>query len=138
MQPAEVYTGRPIATGSTLARGGKEKIMNEIEVEKSSGNVFADLELPLPEEHLAKAELARNIGRILAHRRLTQAAAAELLGVDQSKVSAIMNGRLNVFPMERLLTFLLALDRDIEIRVKKKPRNRIAAHLNVVIGQDVP
>ena len=112
--------------------------MNEIEVEKSSGNVFADLGLSLPEECLAKAELARNIGRILAHRRLTQAAAAELLGVDQSKVSAIMNGRLNGFSMERLLTFLLALDRDIEIRVKKKPRNRIAAHLNVVIGQDVP
>ena len=108
--------------------------MNEIEVEKSSGNVFADLGLSLPEGRLAKVELARNITRILAHRHLTQTDAAELLGVDQPKVSAIMNGRLNGFSMERLLIFLLALDRDIEIRVKKKPRNRMTAHLNVVVA----
>ncbi|MGE4345476.1 MAG: helix-turn-helix domain-containing protein [Geoalkalibacter sp.] len=105
----------------------------ETATEKSSGNVFADLGLPLPEERLAKAELARHISRILAHRHLTQAAAAELLGIDQSKVSAIMNGRQGGFSMERLLTFLLALDHDIEIRLKKKPRNRSTAHLNVVI-----
>ena len=109
--------------------------MNEIEVEKNSGNVFADLGLPLPEERLAKAELARNISRILTDRHLTQAAAAELLGVDQPKVSAIMNGRLSGFSMERLLAFLLALDRDIEIRVKKKPRNRMTANLNVVVDR---
>ena len=108
--------------------------MNEIEVEKSSGNVFADLGLSRPEERLAKAEVARNISRILARRHLTQAAAAELLGVDQPKVSAIMNGRLSGFSMERLLTFLLALDRDIEIRVKKKPRDRPTAHLNVIVA----
>ena len=112
-----------------------EKAINAIEtaIEKSSGNVFADLGLPLPEERLAKAELARHISRILAHRHLTQAAAAELLGIDQPKVSAIMNGRQGGFSMERLLTFLLALDHDIEIRVTKKPRNRGSAHLNVVI-----
>jgi len=45
-----------------------------------------------------------------------------------------MNGRLSGFSMERLLTFLLALDRDIEIRVKKKPRDRPTAHLNVIVA----
>jgi predicted XRE-type DNA-binding protein len=64
----------------------------EIEVYHGSGNVFADLGLPDAEERLAKAELARQILNIIAKRRLTQAKAAELLGIDQPKVSALTRG----------------------------------------------
>ena len=64
------------------------------EVEASSGNVFADLGVPRPKEALAKAELARHICDIIARRKLTQARAAALLGVDQPKVSALMRGKL--------------------------------------------
>jgi predicted XRE-type DNA-binding protein len=88
---------------------------------EGSGNVFADLGLADPEEALAKAELARQIGALLAERGLTQAQAAALLGVDQPKVSALVRGRLEGFSLDRLLRFLLALDRDVEIVVRPRP-----------------
>lgn len=88
---------------------------------KSSGNVFADLGLPDAEERLAKAELARQIEHIVKKRRLTQERAAKILGISQSKVSALLQGKLAGFSMDRLLKFLMALDQDIEIRIKSKP-----------------
>jgi predicted XRE-type DNA-binding protein len=103
------------------------------EVLESSGNVFADLELDEPEEMLAKAELARRIGNILKRRRLTQAQAATLLGIDQPKVSALLRGKLAGFSTDRLLRFLMALDRDVEIVIKRKPRSRKHGELRVVV-----
>jgi predicted XRE-type DNA-binding protein len=85
---------------------------------ESSGNVFADLGIPDPEEALAKAELARALGMLLAERHLTQIQAAALLRIDQPKVSALLRGRLTGFSIDRLLRFLLALDRDVEIVIK--------------------
>ena len=97
--------------------------IDAIDATESSGNVFADLGLADPEEALAKAELARQIGALLAERGLTQAQAAALLGVDQPKVSALVRGRLGGFSLDRLLRFLLALDRDVEIVVRPRPRS---------------
>ena len=91
---------------------------------ESSGNVFADLGLANPEERFAKAELARKIGEIIAERQLTQVDAADLLGVDQPKISALMRGRLGGFSFERLMRFLTILWRDVEIVVKAKPGKR--------------
>jgi predicted XRE-type DNA-binding protein len=88
---------------------------------KSSGNVFADLGLPDAEERLAKAELARQIDHIIKKKRLTQERAAKILGISQPKVSALLHGKLAGFSMDRLLKFLMALDQDIEIRIKSKP-----------------
>lgn len=105
---------------------------DDITVHESSGNVFADLEIAEPEEALAKAELARRISRILRQRNLTQQHAAALLGIDQPKVSALMRGRLAGFSLDRLLRFLNALDRDVEIVIKRKPRSRRPARLRVV------
>ena len=93
-------------------------------VRKGSGNVFADLELPQAEERLAKAELARAISNAIGARNLTQREAAELLGVDQPKVSQVLNGRLSGFSTERLLRFLTKLGRDVEIRVKRGTTSR--------------
>ena len=81
----------------------------ESEVYHGSGNVFADLGLPDAEERLAKAELARQILNIITKRRLTQAQAAELLGIDQPKVSALTRGKLSGFSMERLFHFRMPL-----------------------------
>ena len=103
-------------------------------VHASSGNVFEDLGLPDAQEMLVKAELARRIGSILRHRHLTQMEAAELLGVDQPKISALLRGRLTGFSTDRLLRFLLTLDRDVEIVIKKKPRTRSYASLQVVMA----
>ena len=110
----------------------------ETEVYHGSGNVFADLGLPDAEERLAKAELARQILKIIARRRLTQAQAAELLGIDQPKVSALTRGKLSGFSMERLFHFLNALGRDVQITVKAKPRSRQQAHLKVTAAVKEP
>jgi len=94
----------------------------DTKVIKGSGNVFADLGHPDAEIKLAKAELARQIGKAIAGRKLTATAAAEILGTDQPKVSKILNGRLGDFSLERLATFLTKLNRDVEIRVTTRAR----------------
>lgn len=105
--------------------------MKVIEVYHGSGNVFADLELPDAEERLAKAQLSIQIQEIIKKKRLTQAKAAEILGIDQPKVSALIRGKLAGFSMERLFHFINALGCDIRIVVKAKPRTRQQAHLRV-------
>jgi len=90
----------------------------------SSGNVFADLGLPEADELIAKAELARQIMSIATHRHLTQSEAAKILGTTQPKVSDLFAGKLAGFSMERLIRFLNALDRDVQIVVSPKPRGR--------------
>ena len=87
-------------------------------------SVFKDLGLRNPEERLAKAKLAARIVLILEERRLTQAAAAKLLGVDQPKVSLIYRGRLEDFSIERLMRLLNLLHRDVKIIVDSTPRRR--------------
>jgi predicted XRE-type DNA-binding protein len=101
------------------------------EVVESTGNVFADLELPEAEELLAKAKLAKKISDIVKGRRLTQAQAAEVLDTTQPKVSNLIDGRLQGFSMERLLRFLNALDRDVQIVVKPRSRARRRARFTV-------
>jgi predicted XRE-type DNA-binding protein len=88
---------------------------------KSSGNVFEDLQVTGPSEALAKSELAAIIARALRARRLTQTAAARVLGIDQPKVSELLRGRLTRFSTERLLVFLLRLGRDVDIVVREEP-----------------
>lgn len=103
----------------------------EREIQHSSGNVFADLELPDAEEMQAKALLSIQIHGIIKKRRLTQAQAAELLGIDQPKVSALIRGRLKGFSMERLFHFLNLLGRDVQIVVSPKSRTRVQGCLKV-------
>lgn len=97
-----------------------------------SGNVFEDIGRPRPAEALAKAELARKIAELIAERRLTQAAAAALLDIDQPKVSALVRGRLAGFSLDRLVRFLVQLGSDVEIIVK--PRARTAGHGRVLVA----
>ncbi len=98
----------------------------------SSGNVFADLGLAEADEELAKAQLATHIRQVLKRRRLTQTAAARLMGVDQPKVSALLNGRLAGFSSDRLMRLLTALGQDVEIVVKGKPRTRSRGRISVI------
>ena len=103
-----------------------------IDVVEGSGNVFADIGLPYPEERLAKADLAIRIASAIRARRLTQARAARILKIDQPKVSRLLRGRLSGFSTERLMHFLTLLGRDIEIVVKAAPRSRRQGRLRVV------
>ena len=99
----------------------------------SSGNVFADLGVPDANEKQTRVRLAVAINEILRAKRLSQAAAAHLLGINQPKVSALANYRLEGFSVERLMHFLNALDRDVEIVIRKKPRSKRTARI-VVTG----
>lgn len=103
-----------------------------IPVAASSGNLFADLGVANAEEELAKAQLASHIRRTIQRRRLTQVRAADLMGLDQPKVSALMNGRLAGFSSDRLMRFLAALGQDVEIIIKTKSRRRKRGHIRVV------
>ncbi len=83
-----------------------------------TGNVFADLGLPNPEQELVKARLTLQIYRLIRQRGLTQTQAAELLGVKQPQVSLLMRNRAGNFSMGRLIDFLTALGQDVQITVK--------------------
>ena len=87
-------------------------------VRKSSGNVFADLRVHDPQEMLARAQLANRICQIIRERRLTQTRAAELLRLDQPKISALMHGKLKGFSVERLIRCLNDLGQEVEIVVR--------------------
>ena len=94
--------------------------------EESSGNVFADLGLPHPEQELLKARLTLQIYRIIKARRVTQAKAGEILGIRQPQVSLLMRNRSGNFSVERLRDFLTALGHDVEVRVTPRPRRNRA------------
>jgi len=100
-----------------------------LDMEPGSGNVFADLGLPDAGEHLIKAGLVVKIDRTIRQRHLTQAAAAQLMGIDQPKVSAMLAGQFRGYSVERLMRFLVALGHDVEIVVK--PLKRGSAELRV-------
>jgi len=87
-----------------------------------SGNVFADLGIPRAEEALAKARLAESIADTIQRRGLLQAEAGRMFGVDQPKVSRIINGRLDGFSQDRLMRFLRILGDDVEITIRRPRR----------------
>ena len=94
------------------------------DVVPSSGNVFADLGVTNPEEKQTKVRLAVAINQIIQGRKLSQMAAARRLNVNQPKVSALSNYQLDGFSVERLMNFLTALDRDVDIIIRRAPRSR--------------
>ncbi len=104
---------------------------NKAGVVRSSGNVFADLGLPNAEEKQTKARLAVAINQIIENQALSQVAAARRLNINQPKISALSKYRLDGFSVERLMNFLNALDRDVEIVIRRKPRSRKAARILV-------
>ena len=111
----------------------KKKLQDieKIECEMSSGNVFSDIGVEHPEEELTKAKLVWEIELIIKKRRLTQVEAANVMGINQPKVSALMRRKLDGFSVERLIHFLNALGQDIDIIVRQKPSNRRQAIINV-------
>ena len=104
----------------------------EDQVIRGTGNVFADLGYSDAAERQAKLRLAYALNQILEERKLSQADAANLLGVTQPKVSALRHYKLAGFSVERLMNLLTALDQDIDIVIRRKPRSRRTARISVV------
>ena len=109
----------------------KAKVSKRVQVERSSWNVFADLGLPNPEEHLVKATIALAIARNIRERSLTREQAGAILGLTQPKVSDLIRGRLDKFALDQLLRYLCKLDYDVTIRFQPKPKSRNEAVIHV-------
>jgi predicted XRE-type DNA-binding protein len=101
-------------------------------VRRGTRNVFADLGFPDAAERQAKLRLAYALNQTLKERNLSRADAAKVLGVTQPKVSALRHYKLAGFSVERLMNLLTALDQDVEIVIRRKPRSRKAARISVV------
>lgn len=101
-------------------------------ITRGTGNVFADLGFPDAAERQAKLRLAYALNQLLEGRKLSQAEVARVLGVSQPKVSALRNYKLAGFSVERLMNLLTALDQDVEIVIRRKPRSRKAGRISVV------
>lgn len=102
-------------------------------IERSSGNVFADLGLADAEQELLKAKLTLQVHRLLKARDLTQSAAAKLLGTTQPQVSALMALKPVSVSVGRLMEFLTILGQDVKVTVSPAPRNR-TGHVTVQVG----
>ena len=101
---------------------------------RGSGNVFSDIGVAHSERVLARAQVMSRISAILRERGLTQKRAATLLGIPQSKVSCLMNGKLSMFSLDHLFELLNALDRDVEIIIKPKTKQEKFATTQVLLA----
>src|SRR5882762_8602069 len=108
---------------------------NSETVVPSSGNVFADLGVRDAREKQTRVRLAVAINQIIHGRRLSQVEAGSLLDINQPKISALANYKLDGFSVERLLNFLTDLDQDVEIVIRKKPRSRKSGKILVSRNQ---
>ena len=103
------------------------------EITKSSGNVFTDLGFSDADELAAKVDLARTIRQLVEGRGLSQRAAAPVVGVTQPELSHLWQRRLDGFSIDRLCRMLRALDHDVRIVVRPKPRSRRHATVRTLI-----
>lgn len=111
--------------------GGTTKRFDEA-VTRGTTNGFADLGYADADERQTKLRLTHAINGVITRKRLTQAAAAKKLRVNQPKISALANYKLDGFSVERLMTFLTALDHDVEIVIKRKSQSRASGRISVV------
>ncbi|MCX7155752.1 MAG: helix-turn-helix transcriptional regulator [Rhodocyclales bacterium] len=104
------------------------------QIEKGSTNVYADLGFENAEEMLVKARLATKIGEIIRRRKLTQAQAAELLGIPQPKLSNMLRGQFRGISETKMIECLTRLGRNVEIVVKSASRSKAAGQVSVVFA----
>jgi len=111
--------------------------MKNKDFELGSGNVFADLGFPNPEEELTKAKLVSQINNLIKEKGLTQAVAAKILGTEQSKISNLKRGNWEGFSIERLFRFLNSLGQDIDIEISPSAPEK-AGEVNVKLVKYQP
>jgi predicted XRE-type DNA-binding protein len=121
-----------IAKKPRRLRRGKVTLVRGIPVEEGSGNVFADLGLPNPEERLAKSNIAALITDIIKQKGWTQSQAADRLNTHQPTISALHKGTLSSITYDRLVGWLVMLGRPVEIRIGLETRRPV--HVEVAIA----
>ena len=93
---------------------------NSIEVHDSGPNIFADLGLPDADTHFLKAQIVSELHRLAHEQKQTQTATGALLGISQPEVSRMFKGRFREYSVERLIGFLTAFNKDVDIIVKDR------------------
>jgi predicted XRE-type DNA-binding protein len=106
-------------------------VKDALRFEESSNNIFADIGVRDPEDSLLRAQLVLQLARVIRKKSLSQTEIAKILGVDQSKVSKLVRGRISGFTSDRLLRFLVALGCDVKIEVRQKNRGQKRGRLVV-------
>jgi predicted XRE-type DNA-binding protein len=114
----------------TESRTEQDDVLLRNDIIEGCGNVFEDLNLPHSQEDMLKIEISRAIAGMLKVRKLTQVKAAELLGIDQPKVSALLRGHLKGYSIDRLVGYLLMLGFDVDVRLSENAPGR-TGHLKV-------
>jgi len=104
----------------------------DIVYKQGGENVFADIRVRDPEESLVRAKLAKQIAQLIHRKKLRQNQVADILGVDQSKVSKLVRGRISALTSDRLLRYLNALGCDVHIQIK--PTQTIQRRGKVVVA----
>jgi len=105
-----------------------------IEIEESSGNVYADLGRPDADEMIVKAQLAAKIGEIIRKRKWSQQQAADVLGLTQPKLSRMLRGQFRGISEAKMLDCLVRLGHDVQIVVGPVRRAPSAGHVAVVFA----
>ena len=103
-------------------------------IEKSSGNVYADLGMRDADEMLVKARLASKIGEIIKRRGLNQTEAAEVLGMPQPKVSNMLRGKFRGVSEAKMLECLTRLGRQVQIVVKSARNKNVTGRVEVIFS----
>ena len=112
----------------------RQRVLRGVSVEEGSGNLYADLGYPDSESMLVKAQLVAKIAEIVQRRALTQTRAAEILGLTQPKVSALLKGQFRGISEHRLLECLTRLGRDVHIVIKPTPRSRSNGRMTLSVA----
>jgi predicted XRE-type DNA-binding protein len=99
-----------------------KRMTAKIEVHEGSDNIFADLGLPAADSHFLKAQIVAELYRLTNGRKLTQSKAGEIMGISQPEVSRLFKGNFREYSIERLMAFLTAFDRDVEIVSRPRPK----------------
>ena len=110
----------------------KKRLIDGTEVQRSSGNVFADLGLPDADKLKIKSGLVIEIRKAMRRLGLTQQEAAKRMGITQPKVSDMMRGDFSNLSERKLMDCLNRLGYDIEIKIK--PTSDPVGHLMLAIA----
>lgn len=107
-------------------RRSSKKKKDDTGIEIGFGSVYEQLGFRNHEEMLTKANLVTEINNEIKNKNITQAEAAKTLKITQPKLSALLRGHFRGYSVERLIHFLNALGKDVDIVIRSKPETRKA------------
>ena len=99
-------------------------------IHESGPNIFADLGLPDAGNHFVKAQIVAELYRLINERKLNQTKAGDLMGISQPEVSRLFKGNFREYSIERLMAFLTAFDRDVEIITRPRAATGGRGHIS--------